>query len=59
MSTILERIRAHGGIRAIHVVPFTGRGRKVLGWHNIVVCADGTRLGLTREDEEMLQRCPR
>jgi hypothetical protein len=52
---IVARIRKHGGIQAIHVTPFTGKGRKVIGWQNVVVCHDGTRFGLSLAEEEILR----
>jgi hypothetical protein len=56
MSDIIARIRNHGGFGRIHVVPFTNAARKVIGWQNVVVCKDGTRIGLSSEDEEILKR---
>jgi hypothetical protein len=44
---IVQRIAAHGGIRRIHVTPFTDRTRRVIGWQNVIICMDGTRCGLT------------
>jgi hypothetical protein len=60
---IVERIAAHGGIRGIHVVRLTvqehdGLPRRYDGWQNVAVCMDGTRLGLSPEDEEALCDSP-
>lgn len=64
MSNILERVRKHGGIRAVHMVPVTAtdlddpynyRTLRHAGWQNVVVCYDGTRFGLSMEDEAALK----
>ena len=50
---IVDRIAAHGGLARVHVAPFT-RDRKVVGWQNIYICVDGTRLGLSPAEEDRL-----
>lgn len=51
LPDVVRRIGEHGGMRAIHVVPFTNAEREVIGWQNVVVCMDGVRVGLSVEDE--------
>lgn len=51
---IVERLLEHGGIHTVHVVPFVGRKRRHLGWQNVVVCCDGTRIGLSPGDEDTI-----
>lgn len=55
MSAIQRRIDRHGGMQAIHVTPVTGNDWKVIGWQNVVACRDGTRIGLSLEDEAALK----
>jgi len=60
---IREWIEEHGRIRTIHVVPVTtprktvSRKRgpfRIIGWQSVAIAADGTRRGLSAEDEEAL-----
>lgn len=60
---IREWIEEHGRIRTIHVVPvtmpreFPSRKRgafRIIGWQNIAIAEDGTRRGLSEEDEAAL-----
>lgn len=61
---IIQRIRSHGGMAGIHVIPVTeldpdqpddyGTLRHA-GWGNVVACRDGTRIALTLEDEQALK----
>lgn len=60
---IREWIEEHGRIRTIHVVPVStprktvSRRRepfRIIGWQNVAVAADGTRRGLSAEDEATL-----
>ena len=61
MSDIHDRLDKHGGMLAIHVTPICGAAktrsgkRKVIGWQNVAVCWDGTRFGLSLEDEAALK----
>jgi hypothetical protein len=69
MPQIVRRIREHGGIADLLMVPLVslrstdGRPaddgeRWLKGWHNVVVCGDGTRIGLTPEEESQVEHWP-
>jgi hypothetical protein len=66
MPQVVRRIREHGGIGFIELVPLAGFKlrpgvpaddceRRLAGWHNVVVCVDGCRIGLTPEEERHLE----